>query len=208
MDKQKYDYFFKLQILGEYGTGKTCLLLRFTDDTFSGKHLTTIGTDFKTKVINLNNELFKLKIWDTGGQERFITLNNRLLPKSYNGCIFAYDVTDQNSFQNVRKWIRKVEAHSQTKIVKVLVGNKCDKSDRVVTEEEGKNLADEFNMNYFETSAKTNQNVNEVFYFLTQEFYKNLNIYNRRMLLTNENENLNLNFNRRIILNNENENKN
>ena len=206
MDKQKYDYFFKLQILGEYGTGKTCLLLRFTDDTFTNNHLSTIGVDFKTKVINLNNSLFKINIWDTAGQERFKF--NRLLQLHPHGYIFAYDITDQNSFQKVRNWIRRIEVNSQTKIIKVLVGNKCDKSDRVVTEEEGKNLADEFNMNYFETSAKTNQNVNEVFYFLTQEFYKNLNIYNRRMLLTNENENLNLNFNRRIILNNENENKN
>ena len=159
-------------------------------DTFTDNQFSTIGIDFKTKVINLNNTLFKLKIWDTAGQERFI--NNRLLSYSFHGYIFAYDITDQNSFQKVRNWIRRLEANSQTKTIKVLVGNKCDKSERVVTEEEGKKLADEFNMNYFETSAKTNQNVNEVFYFLTKEIYKNLKMYNnKRIILTNENENEN-----------------
>ena len=189
MAKQKYDYLFQLQILGEYGAGKTCLLLRFTDDTYKDYPLYTIGIDFKERVINLNNLFIKLKIWDTGGQERF-NLNNRHFLYNSNGYIFAYDVTDQNSFQNVRNWIRRLEANSQRNRIKVLVGNKCDKSDRVVTEEEGKKLADEFNMNYFETSAKTNQNVNEVFYFLAQELYKNVNKREkRRIILTNENEN-------------------
>ena len=190
MDKQKYDYLFKIQILGECNVGKTCLLLRFTDDTFTFNHITTIGVDFKSKVINLNNSLFKINIWDTAGQERFKF--NRLLQLHPHGYIFAYDITDQNSFQKVRNWIRRVEVNSRTKTIKVLVGNKCDKSDRVVTEEEGEKLAAEFNMNFFETSAKTNQNVNEVFYFLTQEIYNNLNMKNKtRIILTNENENKN-----------------
>ena len=189
MAKQKYDYLFYLQILGEYGAGKTCLLLRFTDDTYIDNHLLTLGIDFKERVININNLFIKLKIWDTGGQERFKTINRLTFNKS-NGFIFAYDVTDRNSFRNVRNWVRRVEAHSKTNIIRVLVGNKCDKSDRVVTEEEGKKLADEFNMNYFETSAKTNQNVNEVFYFLAQELYKNINKWEKgRIILTNENEN-------------------
>lgn len=85
----------------------------------------------------------------------------------------TYDVTDQNSFKNIRNWIKQIEANAQTGVCKVLVGNKCDKPDRVVTEEEGKKLAEDFKMSFYETSAKTNQNVNEVFNFLTEEILKN-----------------------------------
>ena len=167
----KYDFLFKLLIIGESGVGKTCLLLRFTDDSFTANHLTTIGIDFKIKIIHIDNKLIKLQIWDTAGQERFRTITKTYY-KGAHGIILTYDVTDQNSFKNIRNWIKQIEANAQTNVKKVLVGNKCDKPDRVVTEEEGKKLADDFGMNFFETSAKTNQNVNEVFNFLTQEILK------------------------------------
>ena len=97
----------------------------------------------------------------------------RTITKTYykgaHGIILTYDVTDQNSFKNIRNWIKQIEANAQTNVYKVLVGNKCYKIDRVVTEEDGKNLANEYNMNFFETSAKTNKNINEVFNNLTHE---------------------------------------
>ena len=159
---KKYDFLFKLLIIGESGVGKTCILLRFTDDSFTANHLTTIGIDFKIKIIELEGKVIKLQIWDTAGQERFRTITKTYY-KGAHGIILTYDVTDQNSFKNIRNWIKQIEANAQTNVKKVLVGNKCDKPDRVVTEEEGKKLADDFGMNFFETSAKTNQNVNEVF---------------------------------------------
>ena len=164
----KYDYLFKLLIIGESGVGKTCLLLRFTDDSFTANHLTTIGIDFKIKIINLENKLIKLQIWDTAGQERFRTITKTYY-KGAHGIILTYDVTDANSFKNIRNWIKQIEANAQTSVKIVLVGNKCDKPDRVVTKEEGKKLADDHNMSFFETSVKTNQNVTEVFNFLTKE---------------------------------------
>ena len=164
----KYDYLFKLFIIGESGVGKTCLLLRFTDDSFTANHLSTIGIDFKIKIINLENKLIKLQIWDTAGQERFGT-KSKAYYKGAHGIILTYDVTDANSFKNIRNWIKQIEANAQTSVKKVLVGNKCDKPDRVVTKDEGKKLADDYNMSFFETSAKTNQNVTEVFNFLTKE---------------------------------------
>ena len=172
MTKPKYDYLFKLLIIGESGVGKTCLLLRFTEDSFTANHLTTIGIDFKIKIINLENKLIKLQIWDTAGQERFRTITKTYY-KGAHGIILTYDVTDQNSFKNIRNWIKQIEANAQSNVCKVLVGNKCDKTDRVVTEEEGKKLADDFQMMFFETSAKSNKNVTEVFNFLTQEILKN-----------------------------------
>ena len=168
MANQKYDHLFKLLIIGESGVGKTCLLLRFTDDSFTANHLTTIGIDFKIKIINLENKLIKLQIWDTAGQERFRTITKTYY-KGAHGIILTYDVTDKNSFKNIRNWIKQIEANAQNNVCKVLVGNKCDRPDRVVSEGEGQNLADEFKMKFFETSAKTNQNVTEVFMYLTKE---------------------------------------
>ena len=171
MSSHKYDYLFKILIIGESGVAKTCLLLRFTEDSFTTTFLTTIGIDFKIKIINLENKLIKLQIWDTAGQERFRTITKTYY-KGAHGIILTYDVTDQDSFKNIRNWIKQIEANAQGNVKRVLVGNKCDKPDRVVTEEEGKKLADDYSMSFFETSAKTNKNVTEVFYHLTKEILK------------------------------------
>ena len=171
MANHKYDCLFKLLIIGESGVGKTCLLLRFTDDSFTANHLTTIGIDFKIKIITLEGKLIKLQIWDTAGQERFRTITKTYY-KGAHGIILTYDVTDAQSFKNIRNWIKQIEANAQTGVCKVLVGNKCDKPDRVVSADEGQNLANDFNMKFFETSAKTNQNVTEVFNSLTLEILK------------------------------------
>ena len=120
----------------------------------------------------MQNKLIKLQIWDTAGQERFRTITKTYY-KGAHGIILTYDVTDNNSFKNIRNWIKQIEANAQTNVCKVLVGNKCDKPDRVVSEEDGRKLAEDFKMSFFETSAKTNQNVNEVFNFLTEEILKN-----------------------------------
>ena len=172
MSSHKYDHLFKLLIIGESGVGKTCLLLRFTDDSFTANHLTTIGIDFKIKIINLENKLIKLQIWDTAGQERFRTITKTYY-KGAHGIILTYDVTDINSFKNIRNWIKQIEQNAQNNVCKVLVGNKCDKSDRVVSFEEGKKLAQDYGMEFFETSAKSNINVSETFTFLTKEILKN-----------------------------------
>ena len=112
-----------------------------------------------------------MQIWDTAGQERFRTITKTYY-KGAHGIILTYDVTDQNSFKNIRNWIKQIEANAQTNVCKVLVGNKCDKPDRKVTFEEGKKLADDFGMEFFETSAKSGSNVNETFDALTKQILK------------------------------------
>ena len=169
MSIHKYDYLLKLLMIGESGVGKKDFISRFVgDDSSKESVLYKIGIDFEIKTINYKNKLIKLQIWDTAGQERF-----RAITKTYykgsQGIIFMYDVTDKNSLINLRNWIKQFEANADPSIRKVLVGNKCDMPDRVITIEEGKKMAEEYNMGFFETSVKTNQNINEVFYYLVNE---------------------------------------
>ena len=166
-------YLFKILIIGDSGVGKTSLLFRFTSNTFTEKHLTT-GITFKIKIVNVDMELYKLQIWHSETNEK-----NMALPKIYfkgaRGIIITYDVTDKNSYNNLKSWMKQIEDNAPKNVKKVLVGNKCDVPDRKVTEEEGKKLADEYGMNFFETSAKMNQNVNEAFSYLTREIIKSNN---------------------------------
>lgn len=120
----------------------------------------------------MESKRIKLQIWDTAGQERFRTITKTYY-KGAHGIILTFDVTDENSFKNIRNWVKQIEQNAQNNVCKVLVGNKCDREDRKVTFEEGSKLASEYNMKYFETSAKTNLNVNETFTFLTKDILNN-----------------------------------
>jgi small GTP-binding protein len=168
MSKHKYDYLFKILLIGESTSGKTQFVLRFTDDSLTANKDTTIGIDFKIKIININGKLIKLQIWDTAGQERFRSISKTYY-KGAHGIILLYDVADQNSFKDIPSFMKIIECNAPNITCKVIVGNNCEKPDRVVTEEEGKKMADKFSLAFFEASPKTNQNINEVFNYLVQE---------------------------------------
>ena len=167
----KFDHLFKILIIGESGVGKTCFLLRYAENSFVANHLLTIGIDFKIKVIEIEGKNIKLQIWDTAGQDRFRTITKTYYKGSH-GVILVYDVCDERSFGNVKNWVNQIEQNAKSSICKVLVGNKCDKAERVITEEQGRKLAEEYNMKFYETSAKTGQNVEEAFTYLTREILK------------------------------------
>jgi len=173
----KYDYQFKFLVIGESGVGKTCILLRFIDDFFQPNYLSTIGIDFQTKIVTLKDKMIKLQIWDTAGQERFRTITKTYYRNSH-GVILTYDVTDRDSFKSIGGWVKQIEQNSDKHICKVLVGNKCDKEGRTVTLEEGEKLAEQYNMKFFESSAKTNYNVSEIFAYLTEEAVNHAELVN------------------------------
>ncbi|TVU36738.1 hypothetical protein EJB05_18684 [Eragrostis curvula] len=125
-----YDYLIKLRLIGDSGVGKSCLLLRFSDDSFITSFITTIGIDVKIRTIELDSKRIKLQIWDTAGQERFRTMNT-----------------------DIRNWIRNIEQHASDNVNKILVGNKADmdESKRAVPTAKGQALADEYGIQFFET---------------------------------------------------------
>jgi Ras-related protein Rab-8A len=160
----------KILTVGESGVGKTCILLRYTDNKFIKNHLTTIGIDYKAKDININNKSVKLKIWDTAGQERFRNITQQYY-KNADGILLIFDVSDMSSFEKVRDWMKQIQA-STNNIAVVLVGNKCDVDNRAVSLEDGKELAAEFKIKYFETSALNNINVEDTFNYLAKEILR------------------------------------
>ena len=166
--KPSYDYLMKLIIIGDSGVGKTCFLMRFADESFTTSHISTIGIDFKIKPITIDAKTIKLQIWDTAGQDRFRTITQTYY-KGAMGVILAYDCTDENSFNNVRNWIKQLEAHATPGVSKVLIGNKSDSASKKIDPARGKALADEYKMGFFETSAKNNISVKETFFYLARE---------------------------------------
>ena len=163
---------FKILTIGESGVGKTCVLRRFVENKFLKNHLATIGIDFKTRVINLNGLTIKLKVWDTAGQERFRNITNQYY-KGADGILLVYDVTDEESYNKIRDWMEQITSNTDNEdIGLVLLGNKCDMESRVVTEEMGKEMAKELNVDYYETSALNGLGINEAFEGLTKDIMK------------------------------------
>ncbi|KAH0918736.1 hypothetical protein HID58_026396 [Brassica napus] len=152
-----------------------CLLLRFSDGSFTTSFITTIGIDFKIRTIELDGKRIKLQIWDTAGQERFRTITTAYY-RGAMGILLVYDVTDESSFNNIRNWIRNIEQHASDNVNKILVGNKADmdESKRAVPTSKGQALADEYGIKFFETSAKTNLNVEEVFFSIGKDIKQRL----------------------------------
>ncbi len=145
---------------------------RFVENKFLKNHLATIGIDFKTKTLNINNQEIKLKIWDTAGQERFRNITTQYY-KGADGIVLIYDVTDDASYEKIRDWMEQILSNTKREdIGLVLLGNKCDMEPRAVTEEQGNKMAEELKVSYFETSALTGQGINEAFNELTRDIMK------------------------------------
>ncbi|CAG9833094.1 unnamed protein product [Diabrotica balteata] len=162
-------YNFKVVLLGEGCVGKTSLVIRYIEDKFNPKHISTIQASFLTKKLNLDGNRVNLSIWDTAGQEKFHALGP-IYYRSSNGAVLVYDITDEDSFQKVKSWVKELRKMLGTDISLVIVGNKSDlEKDRHVDVEEAKTYAEKVKAMHFQTSAKLNEGVEEMFLALTQK---------------------------------------
>ncbi|GME67646.1 hypothetical protein B5S28_g4838 [[Candida] boidinii] len=165
----EYDYLFKLLLIGDSGVGKSCLLLRFAEDTYTQDYISTIGVDFKIRTIELDGKTIKLQIWDTAGQERFRTITSSYY-RGAHGIIIVYDVTDQESFNNVNQWLQEIDRYATSGVMKLLVGNKCDLTDKkVVDYAVAKEFADSRGIKFLETSAAESTNVEQAFIVMAKQ---------------------------------------
>jgi Ras-related protein Rab-1A len=169
-----YDYLMKVIVAGNSGTGKSSLIQQYVDKTFQETFVSTIGVDFKIKSILLSSgKVAKLQLWDTAGQERFRTIVSSYW-RGADGVVFVFDLTDPQSFSGVKQWAEEVDRHAHERVQKILVGNKCDLvAQRAVTREMGEELARSLGLTYIETSARTVQNVPEVFESMAETIAKN-----------------------------------
>mmetsp|Transcript_41595 Transcript_41595/g.104902 ORF Transcript_41595/g.104902 Transcript_41595/m.104902 type:complete len:209 (+) Transcript_41595:73-699(+) len=163
----EYDQLWKILIIGDSGVGKSCMLVRFVDNTFSESFISTLGVDFKFRTIDVDGKKVKLQIWDTAGQERFRTVTSSYYHGA-NGVLVVYDITDPVSFNNVRQWLQEIERYAAENVATILIGNKSDLEEkRAVPVSEAKAFAEANGLTYLETSAKDSTNVETAFHQLS-----------------------------------------
>ncbi|XP_010990904.1 ras-related protein Rab-26 isoform X1 [Camelus dromedarius] len=165
-----YDVAFKVMLVGDSGVGKTCLLVRFKDGAFlAGNFISTVGIDFRNKVLNVDGTKVKLQIWDTAGQERFRSVTHAYYRDAH-ALLLLYDVTNKASFDSIQAWLAEIQEYAQHDVVLMLLGNKVDSAqERVVKREDGEKLAKEYGLPFMETSAKTGLNVDLAFTAIAKE---------------------------------------
>ena len=170
----EYDYLFKILLIGDSGVGKSSLLMRFADDTFSESYISTIGVDFKIRTIDCDKKVIKLQIWDTAGQERFRTITSSYY-RGAHGIIMVYDTTDDLSFLNLNAWMNDTQRFGTPGVTRLLLGNKVDMTQKkVVDYTRAKDLADKLGIPFMETSAKDSINVEQAFFKLTDVILKQM----------------------------------
>ena len=169
-----YDMQIKILLIGDSGVGKTSILVRFANDKFSSTFISTIGIDFKIKSLIIKDKTIKLQIWDTGGQERFRTITTSYY-RNAEGIVLVYDITDRKSFLSIRNWISQIKLYTDLNVNIILVGSKCDNiNERIISYDEGLELSKDYKIDFFECSAKSNININEIFKTITEQVIERL----------------------------------
>jgi small GTP-binding protein len=169
-EKKEADITIKILLIGNAFVGKTLIVQKFIDNTFSKSTVSTIGVDLQSKVIDINGKKVKYLIWDTAGEERMKTMTYSY----YRGChviLIVYDVTDRKSFENVTTWAECVDKFAKSNVLRILVGNKTDLEDkRIISTEDGKKLAEQNGLKYYEISALKITGLHEMFEDIAKEY--------------------------------------
>ena len=180
--EEKKKYCIKYIIIGDSGVGKTNIVYRFVTGKYGDVLENTIGVEFSTKFYEINNIIFKIEIWDTTGMHDFESIRVGYY-ENVACAIIVYDISKKTSLNNVEYWIEECNKYCKNnKLIKILVGNKSDKTnERKITEEQGKNIKENFSFDFFyETSALNGININKIFIESCKEIYK--------LIKTKENE--------------------
>ena len=166
-----YDQKCQLLIIGDSTVGKTSILSRFANGTFNSNYLATVGLDSFTKDEIIDNKTIRIKIWDTAGQERYKSLTSGFF-RNAEGVMLVYDVTNLETYENLKYWIQSIKnniTEEMSNIPIIIIGNKIDCEEREVQKEEAESFWKEQGYTYFETSAKTGDNIDETIKFLVKK---------------------------------------
>ena len=170
-----FNYLLKYVIIGDSGVGKSNILLRYLKDSFSEEFKTTVGVEFGAKNLKINNNIYRIQIWDTAGQENFRSISRAYYKNSVCACV-VYDISSHSSFEAVQGWIDDCTKQTAKSILLFLIGNKSDLKDiREVTYDEGEAFAKSHNMIFLECSAKTGVNISEIFERSAKQIDQNIN---------------------------------
>ena len=170
-EADNYEHLYKIIIIGDSGVGKSNILGRYLTNTFKQDTKSTVGVEFGSKKVTVNDVNIKLQIWDTAGQERYRAITSAYY-KGSKGCFIVYDITSTQTFEDVEKWYEEINKSGDKGISIVLVGNKCDLEDeRKVSVEMGEEKARNLNCPFFETSALNNTQIEKIFQVISEDIY-------------------------------------
>ena len=161
------DILFKAVIIGDSNVGKSSIMTRYCDNIFNLSNISSTGIDFRYKTVNIDDKKIKFQLWDTPGQEKFRTLTTAYY-KNAHIIILVFDITNKISFQNINRWLNEIKQILTPNVKIFLIGNKCDELKREVTTEEVTLYAQELNIIYIETSAKTGDGITDIFHTIGQ----------------------------------------
>ena len=169
-----FHYLLKYIIIGDSAVGKSNILLRYIHDRFNEEFHSTIGVEFGAKNLEIDDKIFRIQIWDTAGQETFRSITRAYYKNSVCACV-VYDISNRSTFDNIKSWVEDCKRLSPKTVLLILVGNKIDLEDkREVTYDEGSIYAQKNGMIFFECSAKTGKNVDDIFTQSTKEIAKRI----------------------------------
>ena len=173
MEKDNYDFLFKMILIGDSSVGKSNILLKYLKNEFDQSSKATVGVEFGTKTVEMNDKKIKIQIWDTAGQERYRSITSAYY-KGAKGAFIVYDITRRNTFDNIDKWISDLKTNGDNNISIMLIGNKSDLNDkREVETNEGIKKSEETKIAFMETSALSGENIIKAFNELIEQIYQN-----------------------------------